>query len=93
MTTTTLSRNGIRQPHDWNASAGIAHASGRKIAAAKTCPACTPCRVKLPKNPRRPNGECSMIMALAPAISPPTAKPWTRRSTTSRIGAKIPTCS
>ena len=37
--------------------------------------------------------ETSMIMALAPAISPPTAKPWIRRRTTSRIGARMPTWS
>ena len=31
-----------------------------------------------------------MIIALAPAISPPTAKPWINRRATSRIGAQIP---
>ncbi len=31
-----------------------------------------------------------MIIALAPEISPPTAKPWISRRTTSRIGARMP---
>ena len=31
-----------------------------------------------------------MIIEPAPAISPPTAKPWINRRTTSRIGAQIP---
>ena len=31
-----------------------------------------------------------MIMDPAPAISPPTAKPWINRMATSRIGAQIP---
>jgi hypothetical protein len=90
ITTTTLSRNGIRQPHDWKASGDMAADSGRNTAAARTCPACTPCRVKLPKYARRPNGECSTIIALAPAISPPTAKPWISRRTTSSAGASRP---
>ena len=70
----------------------IAADSGRKTAAARICPACTPWSVKLAKKPRLPNGECSRIIALAPEISPPTAKPWMRRRITSRIGANTPTC-
>ena len=31
-----------------------------------------------------------MIIEPAPAISPPTAKPWINRRMTSRIGAQIP---
>jgi len=31
-----------------------------------------------------------MIIELAPEISPATAKPWTRRSTTSKAGASRP---
>ena len=34
-TTTTLSRNGIRQPHDWNASSLMTSDSGRNTAAAR----------------------------------------------------------
>ncbi len=46
-TTMALSRNGMRQPHVLKASVGMIADSGRKIAAANTCPACTPCRLKL----------------------------------------------
>ncbi len=38
-TTTALSRNGIRQPQLWKASSGSIAANGRKIAAARICPA------------------------------------------------------
>ena len=48
-TTTADSRNGIRHPHDWNASGDITADNGRNTAAAMICPACTPCSVKLPK--------------------------------------------
>ena len=77
MITKTLSRNGMRQPQEAKALSGMKCASGRKTAAARIWPACTPCRVKLAKKPRRPNGACSRIIELAPEISPATAKPWT----------------
>jgi hypothetical protein len=80
----------MRQPQDSKASFDMIADNGRKTAAAMIWPACTPCRVKLAKYPRRPNGECSKIIALAPEISPPTAKPWINRSATSRTGAQIP---
>jgi len=56
ITTTTLSRNGIRQPQDWKALSGSSAEIGRMTAAARIWPAWTPCRVKLAKYPRRPNG-------------------------------------
>jgi hypothetical protein len=46
--------------------------------------------VKLPKNPRRPNGAFSTIIALAPDSSPPTAKPWISLRISSMIGAQMP---
>ena len=82
----------MRQPQELNASSGMKCASGRNTAAARIWPACTPCRVKLAKKPRRPNGACSRIIELAPEISPATAKPWIRRRMTSSTGASTPTC-
>ena len=83
----------MRQPQLWKASGLRKCASGRMTRAAKIWPAWVPWRVKLPKKPRRPSGAYSMIIELAPEISPATAKPWMRRSVMSSAGARKPTCS
>ena len=49
-----------------------------------------PMLVKLPHNPRRPGGADSMPNSAAPPHSPPAAKPWIRRSSTSSTGAAAP---
>ena len=82
----------MRQPQATNASCGISRASGMNTAAAKICPACTPCNVKEDMKPRRPNGACSSVIDDEPEISPATAKPCTRRRITSSTGASTPTC-
>lgn len=40
--------------------------------------------------PRLPLGAYSAVSSVAPAHSPPTAKPWKKRMRTSRIGAQMP---
>lgn len=40
--------------------------------------------------PRLPFGAYSAVSSVAPAHSPPTAKPWKKRAATSRAGAQMP---
>ena len=53
-------------------------------------PTGTPNWAKLPYRARRRDEACSVAMSTAPPHSPPTPKPCTRRSSTSRIGAPMP---
>ena len=46
----------------------------------------------MPNQARLPAGAFSVASSTAPPHSPPTAKPWTKRSTTNRIGAQMPIC-
>ena len=55
-----------------------------------TAPAGAPMLAKLAEKPRLFSSECSSAISAAPPHSPPTAKPWIRRSTISRIGARTP---
>ena len=87
-----LSRKGTRHPHTTKSSPDSA--TDRAIAAdPSSSPDETPICGHEPKNPRRPGGAFSTAMIAAPPHSPPTAKPWARRSTHSRIGAAIPICA
>ncbi len=90
--TATLSQNGIRQPHDSRCSSGSA-ATGMKTRVARSWPACVPLRVKLVNQPRRSAGACSSVMELALACSPAAETPCRTRHSTSRTGARVPTCS
>ena len=68
-------------------------ATGMNTMLDSTIPNMIPLIVKLVKNARRPSGACSTVSELAPGDSPPADRPWSRRSSTSRIGAAIPIVS
>ena len=66
---------------------------GMKIAVARMLPNWVPARVKLEKNARWLAGACSRVVELALDCSPETARPWSTRRISSRIGAAMPTWS
>jgi hypothetical protein len=90
LTRTTLSRNGMRQPHAKNCSSGSSVAAAT-APAASIDPAGAPRFAKDAANPRLPPGACSRAMSMAPPHSPPTASPCRIRNTISRTGATAPT--
>ena len=88
---TTLNRNGIRQPQDRNAASEVVCWTVRKTTVDRNRPAGTPICGQLPKKPRRPLGACSTDIRTAPPHSPPTPMPWAMRNSTRMTGAQIPT--
>jgi hypothetical protein len=86
----TLRRNGTRQPQARNSASDSRLESSAKMPVASRRPAGTPIWGQLPESPRFPSGECSTAMRTAPPHSPPTPKPCTKRSVTSSTGAHTP---
>ena len=87
---TTRDRNGTRQPHARNVALGQRADSSANTPVDSSSPAGTPIcgQRRGARAVRRP--ECSTAISTAPPHSPPTPKPWTNRSSTSRIGAQTP---
>lgn len=86
-------RNGIRKPQslmNWLPNAEF-------IAATRADPSTVPTKMvvmwKLPNNPLRSRGAHSTRNDAAPPHSPPAAKPWMSRASTSNSGAAIPITS
>ncbi len=87
---TRPNRKAARQPQE-----AIAVAESRPVIAAPTIdpssiPAEAPVGAKLPTMPRRLRWADSTRSTIEVVNSPPTARPWDRRSTIKRIGAKMP---
>ena len=80
----------MRQPQARNACSPVRAAEAASTRVASTTPLGPPALVKLAQKPRR-EVACSAAISTAPPHSPPTAMPWTTRSSTSRIGAQTPT--
>ncbi len=93
MTSTAESRNGMRQPQARKASSDWNAARMASSPFASSWPPGAPACGQLAQNPRRALSPCSETISTAPPHSPPRAKPWTRRSSTSRTGARVPTWS
>ena len=87
------SRNGTRQPQARKSASLWRPAISASTPAASRLPAATPACGQLAQKPRRAASPCSAAISTAPPHSPPTAKPWTRRSTISAIGAQTPICA
>ena len=79
----------MRQPHE-SRSSFESRVTIAKTAAASRLPTVTPMGAQLPNRPRLPSGAYSTAKMTAPPYSAPAPKPCSRRSTTSRIGAKMP---
>ena len=80
----------MRQPHALNASSDWTAARIHSTPVANRLPSATPACGHDDQNPRRESSPCSAAIRTAPPHSPPTAKPWTRRQASSRIGAPMP---
>jgi hypothetical protein len=80
----------MRQPQALNASSDCTVARSHSTAVARRLPSGTPAWGQLDQKPRCSSVPCSATMRTAPPHSPPTAKPWTSRQSTSRIGAATP---
>ena len=91
--TTTLARNGIRQPQANNSSRSRAKNITAQIAVALRVPQLVPMATSEEIMPRLPFGAYSASIVPAPEISAPAPSPCTIRSVTSRTGAKIPICA
>lgn len=63
------------------------------IPVASSCPEKPPVLGQALKKPRRCAGAFSTTISMAPPHSPPTMKPWMKRSTTRRTGAQMPMVS
>jgi hypothetical protein len=87
---TKLSRNGTRQPQARSCSSLRTTSSSAHRADAARVPEFVPSETSEATRPRRLTGAYSASITVAPAISAPAPKPWTRRSTTRRIGAVMP---
>ena len=92
-TSTRLSRNGTRQPHESNADSDSTADSRVMPPVPSTSPTGTPTCAKLPSNPRLRWSPHSMASSTEPLHSPPIAMPWMRRSATRISGAAIPIVS
>jgi len=88
-----LPRNGTRQPHAATVSGGSHHCSSATAPEPPSSPMVTPTVAMLLTSPRCRGGAHSLVYAIAPVYSPPTAMPCTDRSVTSSAGASTPTCS
>ncbi|MNI61825.1 hypothetical protein D3C73_1171140 [compost metagenome] len=91
--TTTLARNGIRQPQANNSSRSSAKNITAQMAVALSVPQFVPIATREEIMPRFPFGAYSASMVPAPEISAPAPNPCTIRSVTSNTGAKIPICA
>lgn len=80
----------MRHPQEANCSVLVENETSRKTRLEVTSPTGTPSWTKLPYQPRRPDGACSVAISTAPPHSPPTARPCSSRSVTSRTGAATP---
>ena len=89
-TSTALAMNGIRHAHAANSAEATDVEATRNTRFDRMMPAGSPSATMLPKSPRRPSGACSIDIRMAPPHSPPSANPWTKRSTTSSTGAQAP---
>ena len=87
---TKLSRNGRRQPQLRSCSSDSTPSRNAHSADAASVPEFVPSDTSEAITPRRCAGAYSASITVAPAISAPAPKPWTSRSTTSRIGAAMP---
>ncbi|MNN46652.1 hypothetical protein D3C81_1610410 [compost metagenome] len=91
--TTTLARNGTRQPQATSSSRSRAKNITAHIAVALKVPQLVPIATSDEIIPRFPFGAYSASIVPAPEISAPAPSPWIIRSVTSRTGAKIPICA
>lgn len=90
-TSTPESRNGTRHPQDVNAASDSSAVSADSTPVASNWPAGAPVCGQDAQNPRRRASPCSDTSSTAPPHSPPSANPWTSRSTVSSTGAAVPT--
>ncbi|MNR17649.1 hypothetical protein D3C85_1343260 [compost metagenome] len=89
---TTLARNGTRQPQD-NISSSGSCATAAMASDDRIRPGATPTCGKLPNSPFLPSGACSTAIRTAPPHSPPTAMPCKKRMQTSNTAAQYPMLS
>ncbi|CAM5609842.1 hypothetical protein SDIAM26S_01615 [Streptomyces diastaticus subsp. diastaticus] len=80
----------MRQPQVTNACSERSAVSTASTAVASNCPAGAPVCGQEAQKPRRLASPCSETSSTAPPHSPPSAKPWTSRSTVSSSGAAVP---
>ncbi len=85
--------NGTRQPQSIIASSLSATWKPSITAVPRAKPPRVPNSRNDPKKPRFLSGEYSAMNVAAPPYSPPVENPWIIRRSTSRTGAKTPTCS
>ncbi len=90
MTSSPLSRNGTRQPHERNAASEVMAPISDRTPLARSRPIGTPTCGQLALRPRRRSSPDSSVIRTAPPHSPPRPSPWTNRSATSTIGAHTP---
>lgn len=81
----------MRQPQLRNAASGIRPLAATKIRFERITATGTLVCPKVPANPRRFGPADSVSSSTMPPHCPPVARPCTKRSTTSRIGASTPT--
>ena len=79
----------MRQPQARNASSGRP-AKRPRIKVASTAPVGPPVTAMEAAKPRFFSLTCSAAIKVAPAHSPPTARPWMTRSRTRSSGAAMP---
>ncbi|MNR35556.1 hypothetical protein D3C85_1534100 [compost metagenome] len=89
MTSTTLARNGRRQPHSRKLLSGNC-VTRANDADDSTRPNGTPASGNAPRMPFHLGGACSTAINIAPPNSPPNATPCIMRNNTSRTGAQAP---
>ena len=89
-TSRKLATNGTRHAQAVNSSGATAVDAIRNTRFDAMMPIGRPSATKLPNSPRLPCGACSTDISTAPPHSPPSAKPWTKRSATSSAGAQAP---
>jgi hypothetical protein len=89
-TSTRLSWNGTRQPHEVKASGESVAESSVIPPVPSTRPSGTPSWAKLPNRPRLRWSPHSIAISTDPLHSPPIASPWISRSATSSSGAAKP---
>ncbi len=80
----------MRQPHASKSASLWTAASTNSTPVAIRLPSGTPACGHEDQNPRFFSSPCSAAISTAPPHSPPTAKPWSSRQTSSRIGAATP---
>ncbi len=85
--------NGMRQPHAYRSGCDRHEERISPVAEPSSMPTPTLNGCQLTRNDLFLPLLNSEMNVRAEPNSPPVARPWTRRSTVRRIGARMPTCS